>query len=111
MSARTLPAGFDELEPWVADWAKPLRNDRYAVRLSKSIDDLGAFYDAIAARAEDAMVYLDTLDVNDLPADAANLMYLLQSMIMAAGPVNAYHQPSIPDSGAAFFHQVIDPTV
>lgn len=111
MSTATLPAGFEELEPWLADWAKPLRNDRYATRLSKSIDDLGAFYDAIAARAEDAMVYLDQLDVDDLPADAANLMYLLQSMIMVSGPVNAFHQPTIPDAGAAFFRQVIDPTV
>lgn len=111
MSTRTLPAGFESLEPWLADWAKPDRNDRYAVRLSKSIDELGEFYDAIAARAEDAMVYLDALDIDDLPADAANLVYLLQSMIMVSGPVNAYHQPSIPDAGAAFFRQVVEPMV
>ena len=111
MSAAALPAGYEELEPWLADWAKPLRNDRYASRMSKPINELGAFYDAIAARAEDAMVYLDALDVDDLPADAANLMYLLQSMIMVAGPVNAFNQPNIPDAGAAFFRQVIDPTV
>src|SRR5439155_189501 len=32
---RTLPEGFAELEPYVHDWAKPTRAERYATRLSK----------------------------------------------------------------------------
>ena len=35
-----LPAGFEELEPWVNDWVQPGRDERYAVRLSKTIDEL-----------------------------------------------------------------------
>ena len=68
---RTLPEGFAELEPYVDDWAKPTRAERYATRLSKPLDELVEFYDAIAPRAEEAIAYLDTLDLDALPDDAA----------------------------------------
>jgi hypothetical protein len=87
-----LPNGFQELDRFVADWVQPDRNARYAMRLSKTMDELGAFYDAIAARAEDAMCHLDALDIDDLPDDA-------------------YNQPSVPDSGACYFEQVVQPIV
>ena len=35
---RTLPEGFAELEPYVHDWAKPTRAERYATRLSKPFE-------------------------------------------------------------------------
>ena len=107
----SLPAGFEELEPWVNDWVQPGRDERYAVRLSKSIDELSEFYDAIAARAEDALEYLDALDLNDLPADADRLLHLLYSMVLVSYSVNVFKQPHIPDSGSAFFNAVIAPAV
>ena len=106
-----LPNGFQELDRFVADWVQPDRNARYAMRLSKTMDELGAFYDAIAARAEDAMCHLDALDINDLPDDANNLLQLLYSMILVSYAVNAYNQPSVPDSGACYFEQVVQPIV
>ena len=110
-SARTLPEGFADLEPWVADWALPTREQRYAMRLSKTIEELSSFYDAIAARAEQAIAHLDGLDLDDLPEDAARLLQLLYSMILVSYPVNVFLQPRIPDSGAAFFDMVAEPTV
>ena len=107
----SLPAGFEELEPWVSDWVQPGRDERYAVRLSKSIGELSEFYDAIAARAEDALEYLDALDLNDLPADADRLLHLLYSMVLVSYSVNVFKQPHIPDSGSAFFNAVIAPPV
>ena len=50
-----LPAGFEDLDPFVADWAKPTRAERYAARLDRPFDELVAFYDAIAPRAEEAI--------------------------------------------------------
>ena len=35
-----LPEAFADLEPWVQDWAKPTRAERYATRLSKSYCEL-----------------------------------------------------------------------
>ena len=110
-TARTLPDGFADLEPYVADWARSTRQERYEVRLSKTIDELADFYDAIAKRAEQAIGYLDELDLNDLPEDATRLLQLLYSMILVSYPVNVFLQPRIPDSGAAFFDMVAEPAI
>jgi hypothetical protein len=106
-----LPEGFAELEPYVEDWALPTRAERYATRLSKTIDELDAFYDAIAPHAERAIAHLDALDLDDLPDDATRLLHLLYSMILVSYPVNVFKQPRIPDSGAAFFDMVAEPAV
>ena len=81
------------------------------MRLSKTIEELSDFYDAIASRAEEAIAYLDELDLNDLPEDATRLLQLLYSMILVSYPVNIFNQPRIPDSGAAFFDMVAEPAV
>lgn len=106
-----LPSPFAALEPFVADWAKPTRNERYAVRLSKSMEEIGAFYDAIAPLADEAMDYLDALDINDLPDDATRLLHLLYSMIVVSYAINVFHQQAVPDAGSAFFTQVVEPAV
>jgi len=40
-----LPGEFADLEPFVG-WSLPTENERYAKRLSSSMDELQAFYDA-----------------------------------------------------------------
>ncbi|MBY8862308.1 hypothetical protein K7711_37955 [Nocardia sp. CA2R105] len=111
MTNSMLPQDFRELEPYVADWARPTRQERYDMRLSKTIDELGEFYDAIAPRAEQAMAYLDGLDLNDLPDPETRLLHLLYSLVMVSYPVNVFKQPRIPDTGAAFFDTVIEPAI
>ena len=106
-----LPEAFAELEPWVDEWAKPTRAERYATRLSKTIEELTEFYDAIAPKAEEAIAYLDSLDINDLPDDATRLAQLLYSMILVSYAVNVFKQPRIPDSGAAWVETVVEPAV
>lgn len=110
-SASTLPEAFRALEPYVADWALPTRQERYDMRLAKTIDELGEFYDAIAPRAEAAIDYLNRFDLGDLPEDATRLLHLLYSMITVSYPVNVFKQPRIPDSGAAFFDTVTEPAI
>ena len=107
----TLPRGFEDLEPYVDDWARPTRAERYAMRLSKSIDELEAFYDAVAPHAEAAVTYLDGLDLAHLPDDATRLLHLLYSFILVSYAVNVFKQPRIPDSGSAFFDMVAEPVV
>jgi hypothetical protein len=106
-----LPETFSELEPYVADWALATRAERYTARLERPFDDLVAFYDVIAPRAEEAISYLDGLDVNALPADATRLLHLLYSMILVSYAVNVFKQNRMPDSGAAFFEMVAEPAV
>ncbi|EHB58626.1 hypothetical protein MycrhDRAFT_1062 [Mycolicibacterium rhodesiae JS60] len=107
----SLPEGFSELEPYVADWALAKRADRYAARLDRPFDDLVVFYDAVAPRAEEAITYLDGLSLNALPEDATRLLHLLYSFILVSYAVNIFKQNRIPDSGAAFFGMVAEPAV
>jgi hypothetical protein len=110
-STRLLPEGFEDLEPFVDDWARPTRAERYATRLAKPFDDTVAFYDAVAPRAEEAIAHLDALDLDALPDDATRLLQLLYSMILVSYAVNIFKQPRIPDAGAAFFDMVAEPVV
>ncbi|MGB9250081.1 MAG: hypothetical protein WCC28_09995 [Mycobacterium sp.] len=111
MSDLTLPQGFSDLQPFVADWALPTRAQRYEARLSKPFDELVSFYDAVAPRAEEAIAYLNGLDIDDLPDNATTLLHLLYSMILVSYAVNVFKQNRIPDSGAAFFEMVAEPAV
>jgi hypothetical protein len=111
MPERLLPEGFAELEPYVAEWAGATRAERYATRLSKSFDELGEFYDAVAPHAERAIAHLDTLELDSLPDDATRLLRLLYSFILVSYAVNIFFQPRIPDSGATFFDMVLEPAV
>ena len=111
MSSLGLPQAFADLEPFVADWALPTRKQRYEARLSKPYDELVRFYDAVAPRAEEAIEYLNGLDINALPDAATRLLHLLYSMILVSYAVNVFKQNRIPDSGAAFFDMVVEPAV
>ena len=111
MTSSALPPGFADLEPFVAEWALPTRAQRYEARLSKPYDDLVRFYDAVAPKAEEAVEYLNGLDINDLPDEATRLLHLLYSMILVSYAVNVFKQNRIPDSGAAFFEMVAEPAV
>jgi hypothetical protein len=107
----TLPDGFAELERFVADWARPTRQERYDARLSKSIGELGEFYDAVAARAEEAITYLKGHDLQALSDDDTRLLQILYSMVLVSYAVNVFNQPRIPDSGSAFFSTAVEPAV
>ena len=70
------------------------------------------FYDAIAPKAEEAIAYLNGLDIDDLPDDATRLLHLLYSMILVSYAVNVFEQSTtIPIPGAAFFEMVAEPAV
>jgi len=109
MAAGLLPPGFSDLESWVADWCLDSEPERYAKRLSSSMDEIQAFYDAVVPRAEAAIQYLDTLPLDDLPEDAQRLLKLLYSLILMSFPVEIWKQPYIPDTGTAEFALEIEP--
>ncbi|NUU23526.1 MAG: hypothetical protein HOV68_18765 [Streptomycetaceae bacterium] len=110
-AAPVLPDGFADLEPYVAEWARPTRQERYDTRLAKTFPELAEFYDAIAPRAEEAITHLNGLDIENLPEPEQRLLQLLYSMILVSYAVNVFEQPRIPDSGAAFFDCTAEPAV
>jgi len=106
----TFPADFTDLEPF-ADWSLDTEAERYAKRLSSTMDELQAFYDAAFPRLADAMAYLDRLDLSALPENATRLLWLCYSLVNASFPVEVWRQSRVPDSGAASMHMLVEPAV
>jgi hypothetical protein len=106
----TLPAGFEDLAPF-AGWALPTAKERYDKRVSSTMPELQAFYDAAFPRFEDALAYLDTFDLDALPDEAKQLMYLYAALVTVSFPVEVWRQPRVPDSGAAAFDEIFEPTI
>ena len=103
-----LPSEFADLEQF-SQWILPTEPQRYAKRLASSMPEMQAFYDAITARAEEAIAYCEKFPLDDMPDDVLNLMHLLYSMIMVSFPVECWNQPRIPDSGASTLDCVSEP--
>ena len=109
MSDALLPPEFAELEPYAATWCLAGEPERWAQRLRSSMQELQSFYDAFFPRAEDAIAYCDQFPLDELPEDAERLLQLLYSLVMVSFPVEAWRQPHIPDSGAAYLDLLIEP--
>jgi hypothetical protein len=109
MSAQ-LPEEFADLERF-AGWCLPTESERYAKRLSSTMDELQAFYDAAFPRLEAAMAYLDSFPLDALPEEATRLLHLCYSLVNASFPVECWRQPRVPDSGAASMDVVVEPAV
>ncbi|HXY27690.1 MAG TPA: hypothetical protein VEH82_05370 [Acidimicrobiales bacterium] len=109
MSDALLPSEFSDLEPFAATWCLATEDERYQQRLASTMDEMQAFYDAVVPRADAAMTYCDQFPLDDLPDEARNLLHLLFSMVMVSFPVEAFGQPHIPDTGAAYLDCVVAP--
>jgi len=109
MIDRLLPEQFSDLEPFAATWCLPTERQRFAQRMASTLDEMQAFYDALMPRAEDAIAYCDGFPLDAMPDDAQRLLQLLYSIIMVSFPVEAWRQPRIPDTGAAYLDLVVEP--
>ena len=109
-TTNTLPAEFAEFEPYL-DWALATEPERYAKRLASSMTEMQAFYDATFPRLNDVIEYCDKFSLDDLPDDARTLMHLMQSLVMVSFPIEAWKQPRVPDSGAAWVELIREPVI
>ena len=106
----SLPPEFADLEPF-SDWCLRTESERYARRLSSSMDEMQSFYDAAFPRLEDALAYLDGLELNALPPDADQLLLLCYSLVNISFPIEVWRQARVPDSGAATMDVIVEPAV
>ena len=109
MADSLLPPEFSDLEPFTATWCLATEPERFAQRLAVPMDEMQAFYDAVTARAQDAMTYLDEFPLDDMPEDAKNLLHLLLSMVMVSFPIECWGQSRVPDTGAAYLDLLVEP--
>jgi hypothetical protein len=109
VTASLLPGAFAELEPYAATWCLATERERFAQRIASTMDEMQAFYDAFFPRAEEAIAYCEKFPLDDMPEDAERLLQLLYSLVMVSFPVEAWRQPHVPDSGAAYLDLLIEP--
>lgn len=95
MNDTTLPAGFESLEPFVADWALADAVARMARRQASSIAEIRAFYDAILPLGEQALDYLRPFPLGALPVEAERLLKLMLSLAEIAPAVEWYDSPEV----------------
>ena len=104
-----LPAQFSDLEPYAPTWCLPTERERFAQRMASTMDEMQAFYDAVTARADEAMTYCDGFALDAMPDEAVHLLHLLFSMVMVSFPVECWGQPNVPDSGPAYLDLLVEP--
>ena len=106
----TLPSDFADLEPY-ADWCLEFEHERYAKRLSSSMDEMQAFYDAAFPRLEEAMAQIDRAGLDDLLEAERHLLWLCYFLVNVSFLIEVWRQPYVPDSGAAIMDVVVEPAV
>ena len=104
-----LPAEFAGLEPFAPAWCQASEPERLAKRMSSTMTEMQAFYDAIVPRAEEVIAHLDTFSLDALPEEEEHLLHLVYSMIQVSFPVECWRQPNVPDTGSATFDCVVEP--
>jgi hypothetical protein len=109
MTERLLPSGFDDLEPFAATWCLATEPERWERRLSTSLDDLQAFYDACFPRAEAAIQHCDEHELDSLPPDVERLLQLLHSLALVSYAVEVWRQQLPIDTGAAVIDRIREP--
>ena len=109
MTDALLPVQFAEFEPYASTWCLATERERFAKRMASTMDEMQSFYDAFYPRAEEAIAYCEKFPLDDLPDDALRLLQLLYSLVMVSFPVEAWRQPNVPDSGAAYLDLLIEP--
>jgi hypothetical protein len=106
--ANILPADFADLEPF-ADWALPTEKQRYGKRIACTMDQLQEFYNAAFPRLEAGTDYLKKVELAGISEEDTHLLWLFCALVTVAFPVEAWHQPRVPDSGASSIDSVVEP--
>ena len=84
----TLPEGFAELEPFVADWAIDNERDRYLKLHRSEIADVRALYGAMIARIDDVIDRLNQTPLASFSDQEKTLMNLAMTFAETAHPVD-----------------------
>jgi hypothetical protein len=92
---KLLPTGFHDLAPFL-DWALATETERMQKRMTSSMTEIRAFYDAMLARMDAIVAYLKQFPADNLPMEARTLFHLSLSLIEVANAVELYKQPKLP---------------
>ena len=90
-----LPAGFEALEPYVAEWAVKGSANRSRRRLESDADERAAFFEAARPLLEPALARLDEKPLDQFDAAEKRLMDLMLTFahISLAGEIQGEDEP------------------
>ena len=104
-----LPSEFADLEPFAATWSLATEAERWEQRMSSTMPEMQAFYDAALPRVPAALTYCDQFPLDDMPDDAVNLLRLVYSFVIVSFPVELWGQPHVPDTLGTSFDRLSEP--
>ena len=96
MSKIQLPDQFRDLEALASTWSLSTEAERHAKRLTSSIAELRAVYDALMPRIHDVLAYLSEFQLENLTPEGRNLFYLTCSLAEIGPAVELFGQPEVP---------------
>jgi hypothetical protein len=91
-----LPEAFRDLEKWLA-WSLATEPERSDKRQASTMTEIKSFYDAMLARMEEILPYLEQFSLDKMPADAQRLFYLTLSLAEVSPAVEMFGQPTVVD--------------
>jgi hypothetical protein len=91
---KSLPSDFADLAPFI-DWALESERERNAKRYASEMTEIRRFHDAMVARAEAAIAYLDRKGLENFNDADRNLVNLLLSLAEIAPAVTFYDSPQV----------------
>jgi hypothetical protein len=104
-----LPSEFSDLEPFASKWCLATEPERWARRMSSTMEEMQAFYDTIFPRVPDALAFCDKFPLDEIPEDALHLLQLIYSFVIVSFPVELWGQPHVPDTLGTSFDRVSEP--
>lgn len=98
MTGNPLPDGFEDLEPWVAQWVLPTSTARSRKRHATPMDEIQSFYDAVQPRLKEMLTHLNSVPYrDDMPDNERRLLGLTLSLAEITTAVEWYGQPGVID--------------
>ena len=95
---QSLPEEFAALGPFVERWNLRDYDARNALRLASTLDELQAFHDALLARAQEILDYLDARPIDAYSEGERVLGRLLLALPVVAQAVEVFRSPAVPDT-------------
>jgi len=96
MTERSLPDGFEALEPFRAYWGVPGTQDRRDRREAAGMAEIMAFYEVMIALAPAAMKHLERFALDAMPPREARLMELVLALAHVSMATELHGQPRAP---------------
>jgi hypothetical protein len=109
VSGKRLPSAFAEFEQFAQKWCLATEPERWNERLSTSMPEIHAFYDAFSPRFTEAIDFCDKFPLDDIPDDVLNLLHLVYSMIMVSMAVEVFGTQKPTDSADAVIDRFGEP--